>query len=138
MKRFLLLMMVLTAVLALGACASTQPGDTSTAAGAATTAGTATTETSAGASGTGSMGTGTTAAGSTGAAAQGGPGGPCSNVRCAACPEGQTPSLKPPNCCECVAVDQSITDCSNVRCAACPEGQHPALTPPNCCRCVPD
>ena len=26
----------------------------------------------------------------------------CSTVRCAACPEGQTPALKPPNCCRCV------------------------------------
>ena len=47
MKRLLLLMMVLTAVLALGACAGTQPGDTSTAAGAAAGVGTATTETNA-------------------------------------------------------------------------------------------
>jgi len=62
--------------------------------------------------------------------------GNCDNVRCAACPDGQTPALKPPNCCACVPVDTSIKDCSNVRCAACPEGQHPALTPPNCCRCV--
>jgi hypothetical protein len=144
MKKLLLLMMVLTAVLALGACAGTQPGDTSTAAGAAATAGTATTETNAGESGTGTMGTGTPAAGSTAAvgtaaaAAQGGPGGPCSNVRCAACPEGQTPALRPPDCCACVPVDTSITDCSTVRCAACPEGKRPALTPPNCCRCIPN
>lgn len=62
----------------------------------------------------------------------------CSTVRCAACPEGQTPALKPPDCCKCVPVDKMIKDCSNVRCAACPEGQHPALTPPDCCRCVPD
>ena len=26
----------------------------------------------------------------------------CSTVRCAACPEGQTPALKPPDCCRCV------------------------------------
>ena len=62
----------------------------------------------------------------------------CSTVKCAACPEGQTPVLKPPNCCRCVPIDKNIKDCSNVRCAACPEGQHPALTPPDCCRCVPD
>ena len=62
----------------------------------------------------------------------------CSTVRCAACPEGQTPALRPPNCCRCVPVDKMIKDCSTVRCAACPEGQHPALTPPDCCRCVPD
>lgn len=61
----------------------------------------------------------------------------CSTVRCAACPEGQTPSLKPPNCCKCVDIDKSIRDCSNVRCAACPEGQRPALKPPDCCRCIP-
>jgi hypothetical protein len=59
-------------------------------------------------------------------------------VRCAACPEGQTPALKPPNCCKCVPVDTSLNSCDNVRCAACPTGQHPALTPPDCCRCVPD
>ena len=62
----------------------------------------------------------------------------CSTVRCAACPDGQTPALKPPDCCRCVPVDKKIKDCSAVRCAACPEGQHPALTPPDCCRCVPD
>lgn len=62
----------------------------------------------------------------------------CSTVRCAACPEGQTPALRPPDCCRCVPIDEKIKDCSNVRCAACPEGQHPALTPPDCCRCVPD
>lgn len=26
----------------------------------------------------------------------------CSTVRCAACPEGQHPALKPPDCCKCV------------------------------------
>jgi hypothetical protein len=26
----------------------------------------------------------------------------CSTVRCAACPEGQRPALKPPNCCKCI------------------------------------
>ena len=61
----------------------------------------------------------------------------CSTVRCAACPEGQTPALKPPNCCRCVKVDTNVTDCSAVRCAACPEGQRPSLAPPDCCRCVP-
>jgi hypothetical protein len=60
----------------------------------------------------------------------------CSTVRCAACPEGQTPALRPPNCCRCVPIDQTIRDCSTVRCAACPEGQRPKLTPPDCCRCV--
>jgi hypothetical protein len=135
MKRLLLLMMVLTAVLALGACAGTQPGDTSTAPGAAPAVGTATTETS---MDTGMAASGSTAAAGTAAAAQGGPGGPCSNVRCAECPEGQTPALRPPDCCACVPVDQSITDCSAVRCAACPEGKRPALTPPNCCRCIPN
>jgi hypothetical protein len=66
------------------------------------------------------------------------PGGPCANVRCAECPEGQTPTLKPPDCCRCVPLDPNVTDCSNVRCASCPVGQHPALVPPDCCRCVPD
>lgn len=63
---------------------------------------------------------------------------PCANVRCEACPEGQTPALKPPDCCRCVPIDNKVTDCSNVRCAQCPVGSHPALTPPDCCRCVPD
>jgi hypothetical protein len=27
----------------------------------------------------------------------------CDAVRCAACPEGQHPTLKPPDCCKCVA-----------------------------------
>jgi hypothetical protein len=62
----------------------------------------------------------------------------CSTVRCQACPEGQTPALKPPDCCRCVPIDTNVKDCSNVRCAACPEGQHPSLQPPDCCRCVPD
>jgi hypothetical protein len=62
----------------------------------------------------------------------------CSRARCMACPQGQTPALKPPECCRCVPVAEKIDDCSNVRCAACPAGQHPALTPPECCRCVPD
>lgn len=62
----------------------------------------------------------------------------CSTVRCVACPEGQTPRLKPPDCCKCVPIDTSVTDCSTVRCAACPEGQHPRLKPPDCCRCVAD
>lgn len=62
----------------------------------------------------------------------------CRTVLCAACPEGQQPELKPPDCCRCVPVDTKARDCSTVRCAACPEGQHPALTPPDCCRCVPD
>ena len=89
--------------------------------------------------GTGDQGTADTgsmeaAAGQSAAAGAG----PCSNVRCAACPTGQTPALKPPNCCACVPVDTTIRDCSTVRCASCPTGQHPALTPPDCCRCVPD
>ena len=62
--------------------------------------------------------------------------GTCNNVRCAGCPAGQTPALKPPNCCKCVPVDTTITDCSNVRCAVCPEGQTPSLDPPDCCKCV--
>lgn len=62
--------------------------------------------------------------------------GNCDNVRCASCPEGQTPSLKPPNCCQCVPVDTTITDCSAVRCASCPTGFTPSLTPPDCCKCV--
>lgn len=62
----------------------------------------------------------------------------CSTVRCMACPEGQTPALKPPDCCKCVPIDKNVKDCSNVRCAACPEGSHPALKPPDCCRCVPN
>ena len=127
MKRWLLLMMVLSAVLALGACSyAPQPGDTSTEPGAATPAMAATTETSAGSTATAT------------AAAQGNPGGPCANVRCAECPEGQTPALHPPDCCKCVPIDKNVKDCSNVRCASCPEGQHPALVPPDCCRCVPD
>ena len=28
----------------------------------------------------------------------------CSTVRCASCPEGQTPALKPPDCCRCVPI----------------------------------
>lgn len=28
----------------------------------------------------------------------------CDNVRCASCPEGQTPALKPPDCCKCVPI----------------------------------
>ena len=63
--------------------------------------------------------------------------GNCDNVRCASCPDGQTPALKPPDCCKCVPVDTKITDCSNVRCASCPPGQTPSLKPPNCCKCVP-
>ena len=62
--------------------------------------------------------------------------GNCDNVRCASCPDGQTPALKPPDCCKCVPVDTTVTDCSNVRCAACPAGQTPSLQPPNCCKCV--
>ena len=62
--------------------------------------------------------------------------GNCNNVRCASCPEGQTPALKPPDCCKCVPIDTKITDCSNVRCAACPPGQTPSLQPPDCCKCV--
>ena len=62
--------------------------------------------------------------------------GNCDNVRCASCPEGQTPSLKPPDCCKCVPVDTTITDCSAVRCASCPTGFTPSLTPPDCCKCV--
>ena len=30
--------------------------------------------------------------------------GNCDNVRCASCPEGQTPALKPPDCCKCVPI----------------------------------
>ena len=63
--------------------------------------------------------------------------GNCDNVRCASCPDGQTPALKPPDCCKCVPVDTTVTDCSNVRCASCPSGQTPSLQPPNCCQCVP-
>lgn len=70
---------------------------------------------------------------STDAAARGN----CDNVRCASCPDGQTPALKPPDCCKCVPVDTNVTDCSNVRCASCPSGQTPSLQPPNCCQCVP-
>lgn len=61
----------------------------------------------------------------------------CDNVRCASCPDGQTPALKPPDCCKCVPVDTTVTDCSNVRCASCPQGQTPSLQPPDCCKCVP-
>jgi len=63
--------------------------------------------------------------------------GNCDNVRCASCPEGQTPALKPPDCCKCVPIDTTVTDCSNVRCASCPPGQTPSLQPPDCCKCVP-
>ena len=62
--------------------------------------------------------------------------GNCNNVRCASCPDGQTPALKPPDCCKCVPVDTKLTDCSNVRCASCPPGQTPSLQPPDCCKCV--
>ncbi|HEV7240167.1 MAG TPA: hypothetical protein VGQ36_13085 [Thermoanaerobaculia bacterium] len=62
--------------------------------------------------------------------------GTCDNVRCASCPDGQTPTLKPPDCCKCAPVDTTTTDCSNVRCAACPPGQTPSLEPPNYCNCV--
>lgn len=62
--------------------------------------------------------------------------GNCNNVRCASCPDGQTPALKPPDCCKCVPIDTKITDCSNVRCATCPPGQTPSLKPPDCCKCV--
>jgi hypothetical protein len=63
----------------------------------------------------------------------------CSAVRCAACPEGQAPALKPPDCCRCVPTNGQTqpTDCSAARCAGCPEGEHPALTLPDCCKCVP-
>lgn len=63
----------------------------------------------------------------------------CSAVRCAACPEGQTPALKPPDCCRCVPTHGQTqpTDCSAARCGGCPEGEHPALTLPDCCKCVP-
>jgi hypothetical protein len=60
----------------------------------------------------------------------------CATVRCAACPDGQTPALKPPDCCRCVPVDTGVKPCENVRCAACPTGQHPAMKPPDCCRCI--
>lgn len=63
--------------------------------------------------------------------------GNCDNVRCASCPDGQTPALKPPDCCKCVPIDTKVTDCSNVRCASCPTGQTPSLKPPDCCKCVP-
>ena len=135
MKRLWILMMVLAAVLVLGACASSrpQPGDTSTEPGAA-----APVSAESGATGsatTGTMGTGTPETTEAASAAQGGP---CASVRCAGCPEGQTPALHPEDCCRCVPLDEDTKDCLNVRCAACPEGQHPALVPPDCCRCVPD
>jgi hypothetical protein len=60
----------------------------------------------------------------------------CDAVRCAGCPEGQTPALVPPECCKCVSVDTQITDCARVRCASCPPGQTPKLQPPDCCTCV--
>lgn len=62
--------------------------------------------------------------------------GNCNNVRCATCPEGQTPALEPPDCCKCVSVDTTTTDCSNVRCATCPPGQTLSLEPPDCCKCI--
>ena len=62
--------------------------------------------------------------------------GNCDTVRCAGCPDGQTPALEPPDCCKCVPIDTKITDCSNVRCASCPPGQTPSLQPPDCCKCV--
>lgn len=61
----------------------------------------------------------------------------CSAVRCAGCPEGQTPAMTPPDCCKCVMESGQPQDCAAVRCAACPEGQRPALVPPDCCKCVP-
>ncbi|HWM89996.1 MAG TPA: hypothetical protein VN493_04460 [Thermoanaerobaculia bacterium] len=148
MKRLWILMMALMVVLVLGACASSGPqaGDTSTEPGAVPVPAeaSATTETNTTDTGSGSMGTGmasgTTEAVGSASAQQGGPGGPCSNVRCADCPEGQTPALHPPDCCKCVPLggNDMTKDCSNVRCAACPAGQHPALVPPDCCRCIPD
>ena len=63
------------AVLALCACASDRGGT--------------------GTTGDGTGGTGTTGAGT---AAQV----DCSTVRCAACPTGQHPALKPPDCCRCI------------------------------------
>ena len=62
--------------------------------------------------------------------------GNCNNVRCASCPDGQTPALKPPECCKCVPVDTKLTDCANVRCASCPPGQTSSLKAPDCCKCV--
>ena len=63
----------------------------------------------------------------------------CSAVRCAECPAGQTPALRPPDCCRCVDIKgNQDADCAAVRCAACPAGQHLEPKPGNCCRCVPD
>ncbi len=125
-------LVIAVVLLVLCACTSTSGGT------AGSTAGGATGDTMGTATGT-STGTGTDATmGTESEAMAAKPKIDCSTVRCAACPDGQTPALKPPDCCRCVPVDTSIRDCSNVRCAACPTGQHPALTPPNCCRCVPD
>jgi len=91
------------AVLALCACTSgrtttaTGPGDTSTGGTPGVTAGNGT-----GNTGT-STGTGTGTSGTTGStSAQGGAKVDCSTVRCASCPTGQHPALKPPDCCRCV------------------------------------
>jgi hypothetical protein len=53
-------------------------------------------------SGNSSTGMADKGVGSTGGAAQV----DCSTVRCAACPTGQTPALKPPDCCRCVPIQQ--------------------------------
>lgn len=122
MKRSWILVLspiLFAALLALAACTGTGTGQTGTEGTMGGSSGMATD--------TSTMGTATDAAKVD-----------CSTVRCAACPEGQTPALKPPNCCKCVPVDMNLKNCDNVRCAACPTGQHPALTPPDCCRCVPD
>jgi len=73
----------LLALLALCACASDR-GTTTGTAGEGTT-------------GTGTSGTtgGTTGAGTASQV-------DCSTVRCAACPTGQHPALKPPDCCRCI------------------------------------
>ena len=89
MKRSWMMAILIAALLALAACTGTGTGQTGTE-GTMSGGGTATAsepDTMGGSSG--SMGTATDAAKVD-----------CSTVRCAACTDGQTPALKPPNCCK--------------------------------------
>ena len=105
---------VMVGVLALCACTTGTGGqgsDTGSTTGTGSTAGGSTGGTTGGAEGTtggagNTTGTGSTAGGTEGTTGSGGSGtdsaANCSNVRCAACPEGQHPKLTPPDCCKCV------------------------------------
>jgi hypothetical protein len=93
----------IVALLALCACASDRGGTAIGGATGGTTTGT--TSGTVGGTDTGTTGTGTT--GTTGTAgtpsATGNGQVDCSLVRCAACPTGQHPILRPPDCCRCVS-----------------------------------